>query len=65
MTAISERNLRQNFSKRDSKTYRPVAPEHVALASNMATFKPFAESINTLATDVPVIPEPIITTSAY
>ena len=47
-------------------TNLPVAPEHISLASSITTPMGLDSSLNNvLATEVPEIPEPIMTTSAY
>lgn len=47
-------------------TYLPVAPEHISLASSMATLTGLQDfPSKLLAIEAPVIPDPMMTTSAY
>lgn len=47
-------------------TNLPVAPEHISLASSITTPTGLDSSLNNfLATEVPEIPDPMMTTSAY
>jgi len=71
MTAIPSKNVSVLVYEEVEvcSTCLPVAPEHTSLASSMRTLtlcpSPCRVSKSFLANDVPVIPEPIMTKSAY
>lgn len=66
MSAISDKEVSNKLTlTADRDTHLPVAPEHAARASSISTDNPSRPGYSSivLATEAPVIPDPMITTS--